>query len=68
MITSCGRSVKRGRVIVHVRLSVCPFVCLFSKRVSGSSYTLENVSNVALIPTSPEMKPGLAAVILCIWK
>ena len=56
------RSVKRGIVIVHVRLSVCLFVCLISKRVSGSSYTVENASNAALIPTSPEMKPELAAV------
>ena len=39
-------------------MSVCPFL----KRVSGSSYTVENASNAALIPTSPEMKPGLAAV------
>ena len=37
-------------------------VCLFSKRVSGSSYTVENASDAALIPTSPEMKPGLLAV------
>ena len=43
---------------MHVRLSVCPFL----KRVSGSSYTVENASNAALIPTSPEMKPELAAV------
>ena len=28
VITSRGRSVKRGRVIVHVRMSVCLFVCL----------------------------------------
>ena len=60
------RSVKRGIVIVHVRLFVCLFVCLsvcpFLKRVSGSSYTVENASNAALIPTSPEMKPPLAAV------
>ena len=39
-------------------MSVCPFL----KCVSGSSYTVENTSNAALIPTSPEMKPGLAAV------
>ena len=56
------RSVKRGIVIVHVRLFVCLSVCPFLKRVSGSSYTVENASNAALIPTSPEMKPGLAAV------
>ena len=49
-------------MIVHVRMSVCLFVCPFLKRVSGSSYTVENASNAALIPTSPEMKPGLAAV------
>ena len=55
-------SVKRGIVIVHVRLFVCLFVCPFLKRVSGSSYTVENASNAALIPTSPEMKPPLAAV------
>ena len=40
---------------------VCLFVCPFLKRFS-SSYTVENASNAALIPTSPEMKPGLAAV------
>ena len=62
LITSRGRSVKRGIVIVHVRLFVCLSVCPFLKRVSGSSYTVENASNAALIPTSPEMKPGLAAV------
>ena len=45
-------------VCLSVGLSVCPFL----KRVSGSSYTVENASNAALIPTSPEMKPGLAAV------
>ena len=39
-------------------MSVCPFL----KRFSGSSYTVENASNAALILTSPEMKPGLAAV------
>ena len=38
------------------------FVCPFLKRVSGSLYTVENVCNAALIPSSPEMKPGLAAV------
>ena len=50
-------------MIVHVRMSlfVCLFVCFF-KRVSGSSYTVENASNAALIPSSPEMKPALAAV------
>ena len=53
---------KRGIVIVHVRLFVCLSVCLISKCVSGSSYTVENASNAALIPTSPEMKPELAAV------
>ena len=42
--------------------SVCLFVCPFLKRVSGSSYTVENASNAALIPTSPEMKPEVAAV------
>ena len=26
------------------------------------AYTVENASNAALIPSSPEMKPGLAAV------
>ena len=49
-------------MIVQVRLSVCLSVCPFLKRVSGSSYTVENASNAALIPTSPEMKPELAAV------
>ena len=43
-------------------MSVCLSVCPFLKRVSGSSYTVENASNAALIPTSPEMKPGLTAV------
>ena len=38
------------------------FVCPFLKRVSGSSYTVVNASNAALIPTLPEMMPGLAAV------
>ena len=47
---------------MSVCLSVCLFVCPFLKHVSGSSYTVENASNAALIPTSPEMKPGLAAV------
>ena len=62
IFTSRGRSVKRGIVIVHVRLFVRLSVCPFLKRVSGSSYTVENASNAALIPTSPEMKPELAAV------
>ena len=48
----------RPSVFLLVCLSVCPFL----KRVSGSSYTVENASNAALIPTSPEMKPPLAAV------
>ena len=61
------RSVKRGIVIIHVRVSVCLFVvclsvCLFSKCVSGCSYTVENASIAALVPRSPEMKPALAAV------
>ena len=43
---------------MRVRLSVC----LISKRVSGSSYTVKNASNAALIPTLPEMKPEVAAV------
>ena len=43
-------------------MSVCLFVCPFLKRVSGSSYTVENASNAALIPNPPEMKPVLAAV------
>ena len=43
-------------------MSVCLFVYPFLKRVSGSSYTVENASNAALNPTSPETKPGLAAV------
>ena len=57
-----GVAAERGIVIVHIRMSVCLFVCPFLKRVSGSSYTVENASNAALIPTSPEMKLGLAAV------
>ena len=43
-------------------MPVCLFVCLISKRISGSSYTVENASSVALVPRSPEMKPALAAV------
>ena len=62
VFTSRGRSAKRGRVIVHVRMFVCLSVCLISKRVSGSSYTVENASSAALVPSSPEMKPVLAAV------
>ena len=46
-------------MIVHVLLFVC---FLFTKRVSGSSYTVENASNAALVQSSPEMKPVLAAV------
>ena len=45
-------------MIIHVRMSVC----LFSKHVSGSAYTVENASSAAVVPSSPEMKPGLAAV------
>ena len=48
-------------------MSVClsvRFVCPILKPVSGSSYIVENASNAALIPTSPEMKPGLAAAAL----
>ena len=41
---------------------VCLSVCLFLKRVSGNSYTVENASNAALVPRSPEMEPPLAAV------
>ena len=43
-------------------MSVCLFVCLNSKCVSGSSYTVENASNHALVPRSPDMEPVLAAV------
>ena len=47
-------------------MSVCLFVrlsvCLISKRVSGSSYTVENAYSAALVPSYPEMKPALAAV------
>ena len=43
-------------------MSVCLSVCLFSKLVSGSLNTVENASNAALKPSSPEMKPVLAAV------
>ena len=43
-------------------MSVCLFVCLISKRVSGRSYTVENASSAALVPSSPEIKPALAAV------
>ena len=48
---------------MSVCLSVCLFVCPSQNAFnSGSPYTVENASNAALIPTSPEMKPGLAAV------
>ena len=47
---------------MSVCLFVCLSVCLFSKRISGSSYTVENASNAALVPSSHEMKPELAAV------
>ena len=44
-------------------MSVCLFVCLISKCVNGSYiYTVDNASNAALVPRSPEMKPALAAV------
>ena len=43
-------------------MSVCLSVCLFLKRISGSLYTVDNASNAALVPRSPEMKPTLAAV------
>ena len=50
-------------MIAHFRLFVCcRSVCLILKRVSGSSYTVENASNAALIPPSPEVKPEVAAV------
>ena len=41
---------------------VCLFVCLFLKRVNGSSYRVENACKATLIPSSPEMEPPLAAV------
>ena len=47
---------------MSVCLFVCLSVCLISKRVSGSSYTVENASSAALVPRSPEMEPPLAAV------
>ena len=47
---------------MSVCLFVCLSVCLFSKRVSGSSNTVENASNAALVPSSPETKPALAAL------
>ena len=47
MITSRGRSVKRGILIGHVHMSVYLYVCPFAKRVSGSTYTVENASNAA---------------------
>ena len=45
-------------------MSVCLSlsVCLFSKRVSGSSNTVENASSAALVLSSPEMKPVQVAV------
>ena len=39
---------------------VCLSVCLISKRVSGSSFIVENASSA--IPSLLEMKPVLAAV------
>ena len=53
---------RKARYSDRACLSVCLFVCLILKRVSGSSYTVENASNAALIPNLPEMKPELAAV------
>ena len=47
---------------MSICLFVCLSVCLFSKLVSGSSYTVENASSAALVPRSPEMKPPLAAI------
>ena len=40
------------------------FYCCSKRVVNARSvlYTVENASNAALIPTSPEMKPELAAV------
>ena len=43
-------------------MSVCLFICVFLNHISGSSYTVENSCNAALVPSSPEMKPALAAV------
>ena len=45
-------------MIGQVRRFVCPFL----KRVSGSSYTVENAYNAAIVRSLPEMKPTLAAV------
>ena len=53
---------RKARYSDRARPSVCLSVCPFLKRISGSSYTVENASNAALIPTSPEMKPEVAAV------
>ena len=47
---------------MHVRLFVCLSVCLILKHVSGSSYTVENASSAALVSSSREMEPVLAAV------
>ena len=43
-------------------MSICLFVCLFLKHISGSSYTVDNAPNAAQVPCSPEMKPALVAV------
>ena len=43
-------------------MSVRLFVCTFLKHVSGSSYTVKNAFDVALVQSPPEMKPPLAAV------
>ena len=53
---------RKTRYSDRARPSVCLSVRPFLKRVSGSSYTVENASNAALIPTSPEIKPEVAAV------
>ena len=52
LFTSRGRSVRRGRVIVLVRMFVCLSVCR-----SVFKYTVENTSSAALVPRSPEMSP-----------
>ena len=47
-------------MIVHVRMSVCLSV-RFQNTLTAAN-TVENASNAALVPRSPEMKPVLAAV------
>ena len=55
----CSKRVVNARSVFQEHHLVCPSQNAFN---SSSPYTVENASNAALIPTSPEMKPGLVAV------